>query len=83
MSHANARLMPAGRLLMVRRVELGMPQANVAVQMGLCWGTAAKWLHRYLVEGETGSWTDPQSHTGHRCAPQRKLRSGFVGFGPA
>ena len=35
MSHANARLTPVGRLLMVQRVEAGMPQA----QMGLSRGT--------------------------------------------
>ncbi len=54
MSHANARLTPAGRLLMVCRVEAGMPQVHVAAQMGLCWGTVAKWWHRYVVEGEAG-----------------------------
>ena len=30
MSHANARFTPAGRLLMVQRIEAGMPQAHVA-----------------------------------------------------
>ena len=30
MSHANAPLTPVGRLLMVRRVEAGMPQAHAA-----------------------------------------------------
>ena len=54
MSHANARLTPAGRLLMVRRVEAGMPQAHVASQMGLSRGTVAKWWHRYRAEGEPG-----------------------------
>ena len=41
MSHANARLTPAGRLLMVQRIEAGMPQAHVASQMGLSRGTVA------------------------------------------
>ena len=44
MSHANARLAPAGRLLMVRRIEAGMLQAHVARQMGLSRGTVAKWF---------------------------------------
>ena len=35
MSHANAPLTPVGRLLMVRRVEAGVPQAHVARQMRL------------------------------------------------
>ncbi len=33
MSHANARLTPAGRLLLVQRVAAGEPQAEVARQM--------------------------------------------------
>ena len=35
MSHANARFTPAGRLLIVQRIEAGMPQAHVARQMGV------------------------------------------------
>ncbi len=54
MSHANARLTPAGRLLMVRRIEAGMPQAHVARQMGLSRGTVAKWWSRWCAEGEAG-----------------------------
>ena len=33
MSHANARFTPAGRLLIVERIEAGMPQAHVAKQI--------------------------------------------------
>ena len=54
MSHANARFTPAGRLLIVQRIEAGMPQAHVAKQMGLSRGTVAKWWHRWLAEGEAG-----------------------------
>ena len=54
MSHANARFAPAGRLLIVQRIEAGMPQAHVARQMGLSRGTVAKWWHRWLAEGEAG-----------------------------
>ena len=52
MSHANARFTPAGRLLMVQRIEAGMPQAHVARQMGLSRGTVAKWWRRWCEEGE-------------------------------
>ena len=52
MSHANARFTPAGRLLIVERIEAGMP--HVAKQMGLSRGTVAKWWHRWLAEGEAG-----------------------------
>ena len=32
MSHANARFTPAGRLLIIQRIEGGMPQAHVAAR---------------------------------------------------
>lgn len=54
MSHANAKFTPAGRLLMVQRVEAGMPQAHVAAQMGVSRATVAKWWHRYVAEGQAG-----------------------------
>ena len=54
MSHANARFTPAGRLLMVQRIEAGMPQAHVARQMGLSRGTVAKWWRRWCEEGDAG-----------------------------
>ena len=54
MSHANALLTPAGRLLLVQRIQEGMPQAEVARQMRLSRGTGAKWWHRWCAEGEAG-----------------------------
>ena len=54
MSHANARFTPAGRLLVVQRIEAGMPQAHVAAQMGLSRATVAKWWKRWVEEGEAG-----------------------------
>jgi hypothetical protein len=54
MSHANARFTPAGRLLIVQRVEGGMPQDHVAGQMGLSLATVAKWWHRWVEHGEAG-----------------------------
>ena len=44
MSYANARLTPAGRLLLVHRVAAREPQAEVARQISLLRGTVAKWL---------------------------------------
>ena len=54
MSHANARLTPTGRLLLVQRIEAGMPQAEVDRQMRLSRGTVAKWWHRWCEHGEAG-----------------------------
>ena len=54
MSHANARLTPAGRLFVVERIEAGTTQAEVARQMDLSRGTVAKWWHRYQAEGRSG-----------------------------
>ena len=54
MSHANAPFTPAGRLLMVQRIEAGMPQAHVARQMGVSRATVAKWWRRWCEHGEAG-----------------------------
>ena len=54
MSHANARLTPAGRLILVERIEAGTTQAEVARQMHLSRGTVAKWWRRWCAEGEAG-----------------------------
>ena len=54
MSHANARLTPAGRLLLVQRVAAGEPQAEVARQMNLSRGTVAKWWGRWVEHGDCG-----------------------------
>ena len=54
MSHANARLTPMGRLLIIQRIEGGMPQAHVAAQMGLSRATVAKWWNRWQADGHAG-----------------------------
>lgn len=54
MSHGNAMLTPAGRLLMVQRVASGEPQAVVARQMNLSRATVAKWWHRWREHGDDG-----------------------------
>ena len=55
MAHAKAKLTPAGRLLLVRRVlEEGWPPAHVAAMSGVSRPTVYKWLARYRDEGEAG-----------------------------
>ena len=54
MSHASARLTPMGRLLIIQRIQGGMPQAHVAAQMSLSRATVAKWWKRWQADGEPG-----------------------------
>jgi len=53
-SHANARLTPAGRLIMVRRIAAGRPVAHVAAEMGVSRTTAWRWWRRFQAEGRPG-----------------------------
>ena len=54
MSHANARLTPAGRLTMVQRIGAGRPVAHVAAEMGVSRTTAWRWWRRFQAEGPAG-----------------------------
>lgn len=53
--HKSARLTPAGRALLVRRVvEEGLSAREVALAMGVSVRTAYKWVSRFRYEGEEG-----------------------------
>lgn len=53
--HKHARLTPAGRALLVRRVlEEGLSTREVALAMGVSARTAYKWVSRFKFEGEAG-----------------------------
>ena len=54
MSHANARLTPRGRLLLVTRVLGGRPVAHVAKELGVSRQCAHRWVGRYRAEGPAG-----------------------------
>ncbi|MEV4666952.1 IS481 family transposase [Microbacterium sp. LWO12-1.2] len=54
MSHANARLAPAGRLIMVQRIQSGRAVAHVAAEMGVSRTTAWRWWRRFREEGRAG-----------------------------
>lgn len=66
MSHAKAKLTPAGRLLLVRRVlDDGWPPAHAAAMAGVSRQTVHKWLRRYRDEGIDG--LQDRSSVAHRC----------------
>jgi leucine-zipper of insertion element IS481 len=66
MAHANARLTPFGRLLLVQRItELGWPPAQAAQSLGVSRATAYKWLARYRAHGPAGLADRPSRP--HRC----------------
>jgi transposase InsO family protein len=52
--HKNARLTPRSRADLVRRIGEGQSGAEVARAFGICAKTAAKWVKRFLGEGEAG-----------------------------
>lgn len=55
MSHGKAKLTPAGRLLLVERIEQdGWPAAHAAAMAGVSRATAYKWLARWRAEGVAG-----------------------------
>ena len=55
MGHANSRLTPLGRRLLVDRInECGWSVAAAAEAVGVSRQTAYKWLHRFEAEGEAG-----------------------------
>jgi transposase InsO family protein len=73
MSHANARLTPAGRRILVRRIETDpRPIAHIAHEMGISRATASRWWTRYQQFGEAGlvdrssvPYTSPQRTPDH------------------
>lgn len=52
--HRNARLTPAGRLLLCQRIEAGWPVAHAAHSMGISRDRAYVWWRRFRAEGVTG-----------------------------
>jgi hypothetical protein len=51
MGHRNARLTPAGRLLVCQRIAEGEPIAHVAAGMHISRQCASRWWHRWLELG--------------------------------
>ncbi len=64
MAHANARLTPAGRLVLCQRIAAGRPAAHVAVEMGISRTCAYRWWARYREAGPAGLVDRPsRAHT--------------------
>jgi len=73
--HANARLTPAGRLLLCRRVEdEGRTLAQAAEAAGVSERTARRWLSRYRAEGQDGlvDRSSRPRRSPRRTAPERE-----------
>ena len=74
--HKNAKLTPAGRAVLVRRIESGERAEAVAREMGVSRRTAFKWLKRFREEGEAGledRSSRPRRHP-RRIPRQRRRR---------
>lgn len=54
MTHANARLTPRGRRLIIDRFRSGWKQAHIAAAMGISRRCVKRWLDRYELEGYAG-----------------------------
>lgn len=55
MPHANARLNPFGRQLLIDRVvHQGRPVAHVAHELGISRQTGYRWVRRWRIEGANG-----------------------------
>jgi len=68
--HRNARLTPAGRLLLCQRIEAGWPVAHAAAAMGMSRDRAYVWWRRYQAEGAAG--LVDRSSRPHRCPTRTK-----------
>ena len=76
MSHANARLTPAGRLIMVQRIQSGRAVAHVAAEMGISRTTAWRWWRRFRESGPAGLMDRSSVALSHpaRTGPCREAR---------
>ncbi len=76
MLHRTAKLTPAGRQLLIRRILVeGWPPATAAEMVGVSRATAYKWLRRYRTEGLAGL-EDRSSRPRRRprALPEREVR---------
>jgi transposase InsO family protein len=78
--HKNARLTPAGRVLLVERIESGWPVGEAASASGVSVRTAHEWLRRYrsgdreLHDRSSAPHTCPHQLTAQQIAEVEQLR---------
>lgn len=73
--HKNAKLTPAGRAVLVERIEAGERAEVVAREMCVSRRTAFKWLKRYREEGEAGlEDRSSRPHRHPRTTPRTRRR---------
>jgi hypothetical protein len=78
--HANARLTPAGRRTLVRRIETDpRPIAHIAHEMGVSRATAYRWWGRYQQLGEPGLLDRPSIPTPAPTAWPASSNGAFCG----
>src|SRR3954466_3177153 len=93
--HANAKLGPAGRLALVKKVLEGESLRTAAAESSVSVATAHRWLHRWLDASVqqrcSGSWLEDRSSRARRAtgrltseqeAPILRARE-RTGLGPA
>lgn len=80
MSHANARLTPRGRRLMVDRIAAGQPVAQVARQMSVSRTTAWRWWRRWQGQGPAGLVDRPSVARSHPRRTPADLEDRIVGL---
>ena len=87
--HRNARLTPAGRLLLCQRIEAGWPVAHAAAAMGMSRDRAYVWWRRYQADGLAGleDRSSRPHHSPTQTQPARERRIVALrrrrGLGPA
>jgi transposase InsO family protein len=64
-AHANARLTPAGRLVLCQRIAAARPAAHVAAEMGISRTCAYRWWARYRQAGQAGLHDRPSIARSH------------------
>lgn len=73
--HANAKLTPEGRLILVQCITSGRAVTHVAAEMSVSRTTAGRWWRRWVVEGEDG----PHDHSSRPTAVPDVHRGAWSG----